>query len=114
MVVDYRRTGGIAGLDDHLAIRADGSAALQQKGQPGTEFALDQQTIDDLEQALRAANFEALAGVHEPGRAIPDAFHYEVVYATNGGRQTVEATDGAVPSDLAPVLDLLNTIISQH
>lgn len=114
IIVDYRRTGGIAGLNDRLVIQADGNAVLQQKGQPDTDFTVDQQTMDDLEQTLQAAAFDELAGVHEPARAIPDAFHYEVVYAANGGRQTVEATDGAVPNDLAPVLDLLNAIISQH
>lgn len=114
VLVEYRRTGGIAGLNDHLIIRSDASATLQQKGQPDAAFTVDPQVLDDLKQTLEAADFDALAGVHEPGRAIPDAFHYTVVYTTDGGRQTVEATDGAIPDDLAPVLDQLNTIISQH
>ncbi len=114
VLVEYWRTGGIAGLDDHLVIRANGEAALEQKGGQQETFTLDQSTLSSLQQTLNEAGFFELDSQYRPPRTIPDAFQYRITYQREGRRHTVETTDGAVPEELVPVLDELNQIIAQH
>ncbi len=114
VLVEYRRTGGLAGFDDHLTIQPDGAATLERKGQDPKTFSLDEEAVSTLRQVLNQADFSELEGQHEPGRAIPDALHYEVTYVRNTSRFTVKASDGAVPEELAPALDMLDHIIANH
>jgi len=114
VLIQYRRTGGIAGLDDRLTIQADGQAILTRKGGERQTITLDKTTLSSLQATLGEADFLELESQYQPARDIPDAFHYEVSYQVDNGRHTVAATDSSVPEQLAPVLDKLNRIIARQ
>lgn len=114
ILIEYQRTGGIAGFDDHLVIRANGEATLEQKGGRGESFTLDESTLSELRQSLDEAGFFGLNGQYRAANVIPDALQYRVTYRAEGRRHTVETANGAVPEQLAPVLDVLNRIIAEH
>lgn len=110
----YRRTGGLAGLNDQLTIHANGKVTLQQKNGRQDAFMLDDSTLSGLMKTLDSASFFQLESRYEPGRTIPDALNYEITYRNAGRRHTVTVTDGAIPQQLAPLLDQLNEIMAEH
>jgi len=114
ILVEYRRTGGIAGFDDYLIVRRNGEATLEKKGGVREIITLDENMISRLQQAVNKAEFFDLDSQYRPARVIPDAFQYRITYQDDGRRHTVETTDGAIPEQLAPVLDELNRIIANH
>jgi len=106
VLVDYRRSGGFAGLDDHLIIDSSGQATLTRQTQR-YEFALDSDTVDRLVALLDSVGFSKLCGEHLPSHQGSDLFEYVVTYEG----QTVRTMDIAVPESLQPVLELLNQIV---
>jgi hypothetical protein len=84
-LVDYQRSGGIAGADDH----------------PDELKALQALLADD--------DFAALSGNYLPDNSA-DLFEYRL---TANGR-TIRTRDTAVPEAARPVLDWLNALIGVH
>jgi len=109
MLVEYRRSGGFAGVDDHLVIQENGQATLTRSAQQ-YQFVLDRDTMNELETFLDNAEFSKLHGQYLPPRRGSDLFEY--VIACRG--HTVRTVDTAVPEALQPVLELLNHIIESH
>lgn len=108
-LVEYSRSGGIAGFDDHLVIRADGQATLTRRGQ-SSEFALDRDTLVRLQALLDDAQFTRLDGEYLPSSSGADLFTYVIAYRDH----TVRTMDTAVPEALQPALELLNQIVADH
>jgi hypothetical protein len=106
VIVEYRRTGGFAGLDDHLVVRADGETTLDRR-EERYEFELDSETMDRLLTALDNAELSQLDGEYLPSQKGGDLF--ECVVAYQG--YTVRTGDTAVPESLWPALELLNQIV---
>ena len=114
IMLEYRRSGGIAGWNDHLVIYTDGQATLERKGSQSKTFTLDQETLDTLRKLMADSRFFEMQPSYLPQRTIPDAFHYVVTYQDGNRRHTVETSDGAVPPELAPIISQLNRIIDQR
>ena len=114
VLVEYRRTGGIAGFDDHLIVRATGEATLEKKSGVREVFAVDESMVARLQQAVEDAGFFDLNSEYRPAQIIPDALTYRITAQAGGRRHTVETTDGAIPDTLAPVIDELNQIIAKR
>lgn len=114
VLVEYQRTGGIAGFDDQLIIRTSGETTLKQKGEQRETFTLNERTVSKLRQMLNKAEFFKLNSQYRPARIVPDALMYHITCQSDGRRHTLETTDGAIPEQLAPVLDELNQIIIKH
>jgi len=91
VMLEYQRTGGIAGLDDRLVIRAGGKAILTRKDEH-SEFELTSCQISTLKQQLEESEFRSLRRLYKP-------------------EHTVRASDGVIPEALRPVLDSLNAIV---
>lgn len=113
VLVDFRRTGGIAGFDDHLIIRAGGDVTLERKGGVRHVFTVDKTVVLRLQQAIEEAGFFELASQAHPAEIIPDALIYRITCQTDGRRHTVETSDGAIPQQLMPLIDELNQITAQ-
>lgn len=108
-LLEYQRTGGIAGLDDRLVIDSAGKATLTRKGE-ATSFTLNADVIKALTDELEAVNFSQLDAEYLPGQAGADLFDYRLTY----GGHTVHAVDTAVPEGMLPVLELLNQLIEAN
>ena len=108
-LIEYSRTGGIAGFDDRLVIRANGRATLTRRDQP-SEFVLDRETLARLQALLDDAQFTRLDAEYLPSGQGADLFTYVLTYRGH----TVRTMDTAVPEALQPALDLLNQIVASH
>ncbi len=104
--IEYRRSGGIAGFDDHLSIDGTGKATLTRRS-ARSEFVVDRATLDQLYALFDKAQFSKLGKEYLPSGKGADLFQYEVAY--NG--HTVRTADTAVPPALQPILDSLNQIV---
>ena len=106
-LIEYRRTGGIAGFDDHLVVTADGQATLTRRNATST-FALDKAALAQLTAALDQAGFAGLRAKYLPAGQGADFFDYVITYQGH----TVHTQDTAVPVALQPALAALNQVIS--
>ncbi|MFQ5342327.1 MAG: protealysin inhibitor emfourin [Anaerolineae bacterium] len=114
VLVEYRRTGGIAGYDDHLIVRTTGEATLEKKGGVRDIFTVDEDVVARLQQTVEDARIFDLKSEYRPAQVIPDAFTYRIAFQAEGRRHTVETTDGAIPDQLVRVIDELNQIIAKR
>jgi hypothetical protein len=106
VLIEYYRSGGFLGLDDHLVIDADLKASLTRRDKY-YEFEIDRKTFEHILQQLDKAEFSKLKGEYLPASTCCDLIEYTITY--NG--YTVRAMDTAVPESLQPILDSLNQII---
>ena len=106
-LVLYLRIGGIAGLDDLLTIRADGTASLV-RGSSHVDFTVELALLDVLYRELRASDFSTLQSQPKSDTQGADLLEYTVVYRGH----KVRVADPAVPARLAPVLGALDRIIA--
>lgn len=103
-LVEYSRTGGFAGFDDHLLVREDGRASVRRRGGEA-DVALDAKRLERLKVALSGAGLDELRDEYRAEGA--DLFSYRIVAQ---GR-TVTFMDSAVPPSLMNLLRLLNEIV---
>ena len=106
MFVEYHRTGGFVGLDDHLTIDKEGNAILERKDTK-TEFKLDSDTISRLETLFNDAEFTKLKKEYLPSRQGGDLIEYKITYSGH----TIRMMDTAIPETLQPILESLNQIV---
>jgi hypothetical protein len=109
IIIEYNRTGGLIGLDDHLSIDNEGNALLKRKNSQAT-FKLDAETLNHLEDSLNDAAFTTLNKSYSPSLQGNDLIQYSITY--NG--HTVRMMDTAVPEILQPILESLNQIIENR
>jgi hypothetical protein len=112
-MVSYQRSGGIAGLVDHLTIDNNGHCVLQEKT-IRREFDLSPDDLTHLRQLFEEANFFTLNSEYLPADIGADRIEYIVTYRIPDEEHTVRTMDGAVPVVLAPILSQLNRIISDN
>ncbi|MCB0115852.1 MAG: hypothetical protein KDD84_17245 [Caldilineaceae bacterium] len=104
--IDYQRSGGFVGFDDHLTVLNTGEATLTRKSTQFT-FTLDDATISQLQGQLDVAVFSELRREYLPERQGADLITYTII--VNGHR--VKTMDGAMPEPLKPIVKSLNEII---
>jgi hypothetical protein len=109
IMLEYYRTGGIAGLDDHLLIREDGKAILTRKINQ-FEFTLSTDAINQLNNLCEQASFSELSHQYFPKNKGSDLFEYRIIY--HG--YSVKTMDGAIPKSLQPIINELNQIIVEQ
>ncbi|MEU7872307.1 hypothetical protein [Dactylosporangium sp. NPDC049140] len=106
-LVTFTRTGGLAGNNDSLTVRPDGSYTIQTK--QGTKSGkLTAEELAALKTALESADFNKLPTTNDNG-GIADAYTYTVTYA---GKQ-ITAKDGSIPPALQPVISALGAFLSK-
>ena len=106
VLLDYHRTGGIAGVDDRLVI-FDNGAALVATRVVSHEFTVNRSELRRLDGLFVQAGFAALQGNYTSARGGADLMRYTITYANN----TVITEDSVVPPVLQPVLSELNGIV---
>lgn len=106
VLVDYYRSGGIAGLQDRLVIFDNGVTIVS--GRSGNhEIELNQTDIDRVIQLFDQGRFETLQGNYSGRHGSADLIRYTISYQN----KTVSAEDTAIPASIQPVIDELNRII---
>jgi hypothetical protein len=105
-LIEYRRSGGFAGLDDHLVVKKNGQALLTRKSER-YDFTLDRDTVTRLQTLFEDAEFSQFRKEYLPSRQGSDLFEYVVTYEGH----TVRTVDGAVPPSLQPILDAFNQVV---
>jgi hypothetical protein len=108
-LVEFHRSGGIAGFDDRLVIRADGSAHLSRR-QAALDFTVAPDTLARLRTLLAEVVVDSLRAEYLPPRAGADLFEYVVSF--RGKR--IRCVDTAIPAELQPLVQLLSGLASRR
>jgi hypothetical protein len=104
--LEYNRTGGLIGLEDHLTIGKNGNAVLKRKNSQ-TVFTLDSETLKRLEILLNDATFTKLKNNYFPLHQGGDLIEYTISYNDH----TVQMMDTAIPEIVQPIVESLNQIV---
>lgn len=112
VLVTYEKSGGIAGIDETLTVRGDGSLELIERGGAAKQAQLAPADLDRLRGLLASPEFAALRPLYKAAGA--DFFTYTITASVNGGTQTVVTQDGAQhPAVLSQVLEELERLRAQ-
>ena len=105
-LIEYRRTGGFVGLDDHLVIHTDGTATLERREGPAS-VTISEEEFATIEEMVSELDWEALQGHHPPldNILVADGYQYEFVYDD----VTVTTETAGVPSELEPLISVLDS-----
>jgi hypothetical protein len=106
VLVDYYRTGGIAGIQDRLVIFDNGVAVVSSRTE-SHEIELNQTDINRITQLFEQGGFSALEGNYSGRRGSADLIKYTIIYQN----KTISAEDTAIPPSMQPIIDELNRII---
>ena len=110
-LLEYQRSGGIAGQTVRLVVQDDGSAQLFQRTDT-TTVTVPQDTLAQLKQVIEGIKFDTLREEYQPPAAERGADRFEYVIACRGRR--VKMHEGSVPPDLQPLIDLLNGVVRRR
>jgi hypothetical protein len=103
VLVDYYRTGGLAGFNDRLVIFDNGIAVVSGKT-VNHEIELNQTDLNRIVRIFNTSEFTNLEGNYSAHHGSVDLIKYSVRYQN----KTVNVEDTAIPSSLQPVIDELN------
>jgi hypothetical protein len=106
VLIEYRRTGGFAGFDDHLVIYTNGDAVLTRQDQQ-SEFSISPDSMLKLQDLFSQADFGDLRREYLPERQSADVFEYVISYQG----KSVRSVDTAIPPELIPLIQALNEIV---
>jgi len=108
-MLEYSRTGGFAGFDDHLQIDENGKAILTRRAEV-YEFSISADKLKALHDLCERASFSDLQQENNPKQQGFDLFEYEIVYEG----LSVKTVDSAIPNALQPIINELNQIILEY
>jgi hypothetical protein len=107
ILVDYHRTGGIAGTNDRLVVFDNGVAVIS--GRSGSsELLLNQTDLALISVLFNQSQFAQLQAKYSASQGSADLMTYTINY--HG--KTVTAEESAVPPSLVPIIADLNHILS--
>jgi len=107
VLVDYYRTGGIAGFNDRLVIFDNGVAVVSGKT-INQEIEINMTDIDRIVVLFNQSRFLTLEQSYSARPGSADLIQYTISYQN----KTVNAEDTAIPPALQPVIDELNRILT--
>jgi hypothetical protein len=110
-LIAYSKSGGIAGVYEHLVVAEDGSATLEIgfRDEARQRFGLEPDELDRLRELLAAADFAGVGS--DPRISCADCFQYEIEYA---GATTAFAQIGDIPESVGEVVAELGRIVESR
>ncbi|MBM7785983.1 hypothetical protein [Tenggerimyces flavus] len=109
MPLILRRTGGFAGFNDNLTVKADGTATLVSRGNKPLTCTVEAKTFEKLNTAMQAMGTVAAPG-GKPSKTPPIAD--EIYLTLIVGDQTIRYQSlGDAASTWKPVFDVMNQIL---
>lgn len=109
IVIDYRKTGGIAGTDDHLVIFKNGQGIYSRRSGHG-EFSLNEKEMDSLSRLLELTDFPNLSDRYPAPAQGADYFTY--IISSHG--KTVWTETGGIPDALDQVINLMDSYLADR
>jgi hypothetical protein len=106
VLLDYHRTGGIAGFDDRLVVFDNGAAIVATK-KTSREIILNTTQIEEITESFAVAQFSMLQANYPAPRGGADLIQYSISYQG----KTVTTEDSAIPPSLQPLIDEMNRIV---
>lgn len=107
--IQYHRSGGIAGFDQALTMKSDGSLTIESEHPPVdkqmTVPADHMESITDM--VVQACPFE----VSQPRGVCADCFNYELIIQMDSQTYTVEALDTNLTEELRPLISILDEFL---
>ena len=110
LLVEFRRSGGLAGRDDLLSITHAGRAVLSTRDDRTISFQVTPERLHELRAALAEARFASLRRSYRNRRIVPDDWRFEVSH--EGKRIRLEG-QASYPPRLGRVIDLLHQITNE-
>jgi len=107
VVLNYHRTGGIAGVDDRLVIFDNGYAVLSTRSST-QNFQVSKAELARILRLFESADFKSLEGNYTSRHMGADLMQYRITYFD----KTIITEDSVIPDSLQPIITELNTIIS--
>ncbi len=109
----YRKSGGIAGIDETLVVYQDGLLDLTMRGGNPQTIRVNEPTIQPLRRMLEQKEFADLAPLYEAVGA--DLFTYTITArVVNGSTKRVTATDAAkYPAYLGQLIAMFEQLRAQ-
>ncbi|GGJ86001.1 hypothetical protein GCM10010123_14520 [Pilimelia anulata] len=108
-LIEYQRTGGLAGVDDRFTVLDSGRYQLAVRNSPTRTGELKPEEVAELRRVIKTARLGAHSQPSATG-GVADGFHYTL---TVGGR-SLRVTDGSIPEDVEPVVSALTALVSQY
>jgi hypothetical protein len=110
-LVSYTKTGGIAGINEHLLVAEDGSATLEVgfRNPARESFELEPDELERLRELLAAADFAGVGS--RRGLTCADCFQYEIEYASE---TAAFAEIGDIPESVGEAVAELGRIVEAH
>jgi hypothetical protein len=106
LLVDYQRTGGIAGVSDRLVI-FDNGVTLVSSRTTSREILLNVSALEQIAAIFDEAKYSELEGNYTSGRGGADLMQYSISYRG----MTVNTEDTVIPASLEPVIKELDRIL---
>lgn len=107
ILVEYKRTGGIAGFQDQMVVFENGQVVYSRKDNAGT-FTVPAETLHRIRALLENADFPALAPHYPAASPGADYFFYSLTYR----EKTVTTETGGIPPRLEPVIMQLDALLA--
>ena len=109
-LIEYHRSGGIAGREDHVVVMSDGTARLSRRGGGVTaDFRIAPDTLIELRALIERVDFRAMRGEYLPARRGADLYEYVVICKD----RRIRLMDTAIPAELQPLLQLLGGLANR-
>ncbi len=112
--VVYHLSGGVAGLDQQLVIKGDGTFETSVRGRVNTSGTLPEDELEGLKERLRQIDWEAIQERYvDPG--VKDAL-LDTVTVDFGGetRQFTVGTEAEAPEALVELIGYMKTLMARH
>jgi hypothetical protein len=108
VIVDYKRTGGLAGFNDHLTIYANGTTVVTTKNE-GNQYILSSKEMNDLIAFFESSGFNSLNQADLAMYKVSgnDFFMYSIEFRGH----KIEAIEYAFPESIGPVIERLNNLV---
>jgi hypothetical protein len=107
VLVDYHRSGGIAGVDDRL-VMFDNGATVVSTTTESNDIVLNASEITKITSLFDQAHFSQLQENYPAPHGSADLFHYSISYQG----KTVVLDESAYPVSIQPIIDELQGIVT--
>lgn len=108
--IEYRRTGGFAGVAQNLSVSSDGQARYEdERADRVVNGTLSASQLDELRALIDSTDFFSQTTPQEAPCA--DCFNLSITVTLDGATHAVDAVDIGVDATLKPLVDRLSALL---